>query len=94
LKTALFCSPFNRAIQIISLLITTIPIFGFGWIFTTLILFFCKYGSSYRYKNGKYIIEPTNDLDDVLVRDSKITRWLFNEIDWDIIDARKQNSIK
>lgn len=98
IKTELFVSPFNRIAQIGSLLLSLIP-YGAGITYMVIIIF--VYFFSHRINmeflrcvGGSLVYEVTNEFDDVYVRDNKLNRWLFNDIDWEEVDRRIQYSIE
>ena len=72
------------------------PFFGPIWQIGMWIAFFSEYRTeSYHYdydETGKQYVMTRNDFDAVRVRDNKVNRWLFDDINWHYIDERKNIS--
>lgn len=91
----LFLSPMNRISRIFSSLAAFVPFLGAIWQFAVLIVYcnsYQTYHGDYQFdKDGKQIIRVDNDLDHTVIRDTKVARWLFNEMPWKYIDNDKRN---
>lgn len=96
-KYEMFVSPFNRITQFFSFLLACIPILGILYVIA-LIGAFCgsynKRPDHVDYVNGKPLYKATNDDNYIYVRDTKLNRWLFNDINWKWVDGSIQYSIE
>ena len=97
-KDLFFVSPFNRMLRILSFIASLIP-FGVGIIY--MIILICAFAvmcnldmNRLRYVDGNIVCDVTNDMNDAYIRDSAITRYLFNNINWQEVDKNKAYSMK
>lgn len=97
-KDVFFVSPFNRMLRILSFITSLLP-FGVGIIF--MIGLICAFAAlcnldvnQLRYVDGNIVCDVTNDMNDAYIRDSAITRYLFNNINWQEVDKNKAYSMK
>lgn len=96
-KYEMFVSPFNRITQLFSFLLACIPIIGVLYVFCLICAFCANYNErpdQVDYVNGKPLYEVTNDDDYIYVRDTKLNRLLFNDINWTWVDCSIQHSIE
>lgn len=96
-KYEMFVSPFNRIVQFCSFLLACIPIFGILYVIALIGAYCSEYNQrpdQVDYVNGKPLYKVTNDDHFIYVRDTKLNRWLFNDIDWELVDSRIEYSIE
>ncbi len=96
-KYEMFVSPFNRFLQFCTFLLACIPILGVMYVIALIIACCSDYNhrpDRVDYVNGKPVYKVTNDDHYIYVRDTKLNRWLFNDINWTWVDVSIQNSIE
>lgn len=95
-KYEIFVSPFNRIGHVFSIVFSCIPVFGIIYVLALLCVFLLNYQcpAYVDYVNGKPVYEASNCDQYIYVRDTKLNRWLFNELDWECVDARIKHSIE